>query len=312
MNRRAPTFLEIAAKNQHNPAMPIRALTRRQFFPDPRARLAVSRQPVQHNVAQHRHEFFEIAVILSGGGTHVTGKLRHPIGAGDVLVINNRRAHGYADERGLNLVNLLIAGELINQIGRRLREVPAFHALFSLEPARWRRKEYRGRLTLTLSQLGQVEEWVNRLETELRRGDAAGHLAAEAWLTLIISLLVARYDRQPRQAAPPDSDSAMSRLLGWLEKNCAAPLTVGDLARQAGMSERNFYRAFRAAVGQTPLAYLTEARIRRAMDSLARSDIRVSEAAAVSGFDDSNYFSRVFRQVTGQTPRQFARHQAGR
>jgi AraC-like DNA-binding protein len=285
----------------------IKALKRKQYFRNARARIAISRQPIQQTIGQHRHEFFEIAIILSGHGLHVTGKLRHPIGAGDVLIVNNRRAHGYESNDNLNLVNILIDEGLMAQVGRRLREVSAFHALFSLESVRWQQKEYKSRLTLTADQLEQVENWLNHLEEELRRGDDASLLAAEAWLTLIISLLVNHYDRQPRRIARPDTH--LGQLLGWLEKNCAGPLTIGDMARQTGMSERSFYRAFRAAVGRTPSVYLTEARIRRAMDymSAANHEVRISEVAALSGFDDSNYFSRVFRQVTGQSPRQYLR-----
>jgi AraC-like DNA-binding protein len=287
--------------------MPVIALKRKTFFRNPKAKVAVSRQPVQSTMSQHRHEFFEIAIILSGHGVHITGEFRHIIETGDVLVINRRRTHGYESNDNLNLVNILIGEEMIAQLNRKLREVSAFHALFSLESLRWQRKEYQSRLRLDSVQLRQAGEWVDCLERELQQGDAVNLFAAEAYLTLIVNLLVRNYEQGRPVVARPDDQ--LGRLLGWLEQNCAEPLTVGRMAKQAGMSERHFFRVFSRAVGQSPLAYLNRARIRRATDLMAGGGekMRIAEVATACGFGDSNYFSRSFRQITGRTPREFVR-----
>ncbi|MFN3596974.1 MAG: helix-turn-helix domain-containing protein [Rubricoccaceae bacterium] len=83
------------------------------------------------------------------------------------------------------------------------------------------------------------------------------------------------------------------------------PLTVADLAQVACMSEPSFYRAFRAELGLTPLAFLTGLRMRRAERLLADPARTVSDVAAAVGFSSPSHFIRIFRQHAGMTPKQF-------
>jgi transcriptional regulator GlxA family with amidase domain len=130
---------------------------------------------------------------------------------------------------------------------------------------------------------------------------------AEAYLTLIIGILSRRYDRKSQ--APVRSGVELGRVLSWLEKNLAQPVRVADLAKQAGMSERSFHRAFRSVMGETPIDYLVQERIRRAARLLGGENRRgrISEVAEACGFEDSNYFSRCFRRIMGCSPRQFSK-----
>jgi AraC-like DNA-binding protein len=255
-------------------------------------------------MAQHRHEFLELAVVLSGEAVHVTGQFQHRIEAGDVLVISRHRPHGYERTRGLNLLNILIREDALPRLTRDLRRLPGFHPLFALESLRWSQRSYASRLRLNPGDLAQLGEWAARLEEETLRPQAGGRVLAEAYLTLILGLLVRCYGRPSRLAARPEA--GMGRLLSWLEAHLAEPIGVPALAREAGMSVRSFHRHFHAATGQTPLEYLLRQRVARAKEALAANPSRrIDEIAAECGFDDSNYFSRVFRARTGVAPREF-------
>ncbi len=82
-------------------------------------------------------------------------------------------------------------------------------------------------------------------------------------------------------------------------------LTIAQLANVAHMSASTFYRYFRDQFGQTPLAYLTEQRVRRAKRLLAQPRASVSEVAAAVGFASPSHFIRVFSSHIGQTPKQY-------
>lgn len=83
------------------------------------------------------------------------------------------------------------------------------------------------------------------------------------------------------------------------------PLTVGDLAAVACMSEPTFYRAFRNEFGETPLSFLTGLRVKRARRLLGEPGRSVTDVAAAVGFNSPSHFIRVFREAVGQTPKQF-------
>lgn len=286
-------------------------LRRRDFFRDVRAGVVVSRQTRQLPMAQHRHEFFEVVLILSGTGIHATGRFQHRLEAGDVLVIDPRRTHGYADPRGLNLVNILVREDVWARIGRDLRTLPGYHALFTLAAVHWRDSPYAARLRLNAGDLRQASEWADRLEEESGKGTRDGHLLAEAYLTLLAGLLVRRHGRQaPPGSRPgtPGAGPAMGSLLSWMEQHLEEPLPVARLAARARMSARTFHRKFLQACGVTPGEYILQRRMARAAELLRLEPASsVGEVAARCGFDDPNHFSRTFRARMRRSPREWRR-----
>lgn len=95
-----------------------------------------------------------------------------------------------------------------------------------------------------------------------------------------------------------------------LEVKFDQPINLDELAGIAHMSKRSFIRAFQAATGASPIAYLIQLRITRATALLRESSDPVTDIAFRVGFSDSNYFTRQFRKVTGISPRTYRRHQA--
>ena len=81
-------------------------------------------------------------------------------------------------------------------------------------------------------------------------------------------------------------------------------LAVADLAAVACMSEATFFRHFRDEFGVTPLAYLTDLRMRRAQDLLNRGRA-VADVSVAVGFASVSHFIRVFRGHAGTTPKQY-------
>jgi len=95
-----------------------------------------------------------------------------------------------------------------------------------------------------------------------------------------------------------------------METHYDQPFDIDEIAQKAGMSRRSFYRAFTDLTGKTPINYLLNLRIARAAHMLQTTDKNVTETAFECGFEDSNYFSRQFRQIMGITPRAYKIQQA--
>lgn len=79
-------------------------------------------------------------------------------------------------------------------------------------------------------------------------------------------------------------------------------LSVAALAAQTGWSEVYFRRAFRAAFGTSPLAYIRRVQLENAKALLRTGYYSVTETATRCGFDSVSYFSYTFRRETGVTP----------
>ena len=79
------------------------------------------------------------------------------------------------------------------------------------------------------------------------------------------------------------------------------------MARSAGMSRTSFTTRFRAAVGEPPMAYLTELRLRRAAGYLSATTKSVREIAHLTGYGNEASFSKAFSRRFGRPPGDYRR-----
>ena len=87
--------------------------------------------------------------------------------------------------------------------------------------------------------------------------------------------------------------------------NPAIPFTVVNIARAARMTPNHFSTSFHKSAGKSFNEFLTEERIALARKLLSDPTLPVAEVALRAGFDDPSYFSRRFKQVTGETPKAY-------
>lgn len=87
----------------------------------------------------------------------------------------------------------------------------------------------------------------------------------------------------------------------------SAEIDIDDLAAAAGLSRAHFSRRFRTEIGISPLQYLTEVRLRRAMSLLRGTILPLEEVADQCGFAGASYFGKVFRKTLGITPADYRR-----
>ena len=83
------------------------------------------------------------------------------------------------------------------------------------------------------------------------------------------------------------------------------------LARLVHLSPSRFHALFKEAMGQAPLAYLQELRLRRAQERLVASEAGVAEIGRACGFGDPFHFSRQFKAFCGESPRTYRVNRRG-
>ena len=91
----------------------------------------------------------------------------------------------------------------------------------------------------------------------------------------------------------------------YIRENYMYDLSVQDLADKMNYSEPYFCRLFKQSFGQNFTAYLTEYRVSMAKKMLEEPTVNIKDIGKSVGYEDSNYFTKVFRRITGQSPTEY-------
>ncbi|MEM9707766.1 MAG: GlxA family transcriptional regulator [Pseudomonadota bacterium] len=105
-----------------------------------------------------------------------------------------------------------------------------------------------------------------------------------------------------------DGAGRFETLHNWMADNISSPLTVETLAERAGMSGRNFARAYTKTMGTTPAKAVEAMRIERAKYLLEATTKGIKQIAATCGFKDEDRMRRAFLRTLGVSPSEYQRN----
>jgi AraC-like DNA-binding protein len=100
-------------------------------------------------------------------------------------------------------------------------------------------------------------------------------------------------------------DPQIGAALSAIHDRVNTPWTVESIAAAAGMSRSAFAARFKELLGQTPLQYVTEWRMQKAMHLLQKRDEKLIDVARSVGYDSDAAFSKAFKRVVGTNPSQY-------
>lgn len=99
--------------------------------------------------------------------------------------------------------------------------------------------------------------------------------------------------------------NAIARSIAHVSSNLDAPISIDDMARRAGMSRAVFHRKFKQATTMAPIQFVKSMRLNNAAMKIA-GGMTVTEAAMDVGYVSPSQFSREFKRMYGQSPRQWS------
>lgn len=112
-------------------------------------------------------------------------------------------------------------------------------------------------------------------------------------------------------ADPEDDKEAvkLSRVVEMIrdiiQEHYMEEISMQDVARHMNYSEAYFCKLFKQCFGQNFTSYLTEYRVNEAKNMLELPTVNVKDVGKAVGYGDANYFAKVFKRVTGQSPTEY-------
>ncbi|MBF7091647.1 AraC family transcriptional regulator N-terminal domain-containing protein [Flavobacterium sp. ALJ2] len=91
----------------------------------------------------------------------------------------------------------------------------------------------------------------------------------------------------------------------FIKQNLKENMNLKSLSDKACMSTASFYRFFKKELGMSPIEYVLNEKIKCAKKLLKNPSIQINEVCYLSGFEDANYFIRLFKKHEGITPKQY-------
>jgi AraC-like DNA-binding protein len=135
--------------------------------------------------------------------------------------------------------------------------------------------------------------------TELAEIDDDEALAA--WLRSTLERIFTAIEKRQNFDVP----KLVATTLEFIRTHMERELSRDEVARHAGVSPGHLSQLLKERTGRTFVELLRETRIQAACELLAQSEAPLSEIAAACGFCDQSYFTHVFRDTRGMTPKQY-------
>ncbi|MDO4554419.1 MAG: helix-turn-helix domain-containing protein [Lachnospiraceae bacterium] len=260
---------------------------------------------VEGYIPWHWHKYIEMLYILEGSlKISVSGDNRIFLKEGDGCYIAPGTLHEMLPEPGKNCIFItqifdqsLIAGKPYS-IFEHKYVFPVLDcsllkiAKFKQEP------DGSSPITNMLKQTYLVSE-----KSEIGYEFSIRNILSDIWLQFYKDMsrtLKASYNTEGDL-----SEERIKKMLIYIEENYQDDIQIADIAQAGNVSSRECHRCFQANLGMTPFNYLINLRIRIAKKMLVSTNDTVTSISADTGFSSSSYFTRVFKNLTGMTPREF-------
>lgn len=117
-------------------------------------------------------------------------------------------------------------------------------------------------------------------------------------------LLVLIYRYMDETYLPICTNDSLRKAIGYIRQNYKLDINMNEVAQYTGVSERYLRKLFAQHLNLSPLDYLNQIRINKSIELLRNTELSVKEICFSCGFQSPQYFSRIFKQQMGISPRE--------
>lgn len=144
------------------------------------------------------------------------------------------------------------------------------------------------------------KEIINEIQT--------GKVGFEELITMYlhqIFLLVQRFRQEKNPTVNSYLQEEMEFARRYFNEHYNEPISIEKYAQSRGMSVSWFQKNFKQFMNHSPTQYILTIRVKNAASLLETTDYSMAEIAAIVGYDDPLYFSRLFHKLKGMSPSQY-------
>lgn len=252
-------------------------------------------------IDMHQHQLWELSYIITGSGTRVVGQTVASFSAGDLVLLPPNIPHCWKFDEGetngngdIENITILFSNQVIDRLAdafpKELAEI--------LQPLRNLRE------ALTFSALDN--KTLAQTLLVMRLQSPAEQLIS--FFQLLVQMAHSKDSQVVGRQEVIDQDQLlMDSIQTYISCNAHRSVTIEQIAKHVGMNRQRFCEEIKRLTGRTFVTYLNEYRIEQVCISIREKRYKsVAEAAYHAGFNDVSYFHRLFRNIKGMTPGDYA------
>lgn len=236
----------------------------------------------------HRHHKIEMYYLMKGNVDYYVDDRVYNVSPGCFVIISPgvfHRTQTISETRERILINFDI--EMISEKARALLDECLRETMLCIPET--------NRLA--------IENLLAKLENEYGSYQKNKEVLLEAYLTELLAL-VNRYSK--REIKNVDTvDKIVIEVAEYINNNYNQKLTLKEISRRFNISDAYLSRKFKSVIGTELNNYIQFIRVEKAKELLRQTSMSVTKVSEQCGFDDSNYFSVVFKRLEGCSPNNY-------
>jgi AraC-like DNA-binding protein len=250
----------------------------------------------------HQHPEIQVTLITESEGTLVAGDYMGRFQAGDIFVIGSNQAHVFRNDP------IYFKGK------KRASTITVFFDETTLGIGFWNSPELRAfQSFFNASQggyriLGKKKQLIKETLTNINKKESIEKLVL---FVQLIQQLSGKKDLRPlsettgQKAIKAFDGSRLNNILEFSFKESHRSIRLEEIASIANMSATAFCKYFKTRTGKSYSSFLNGIRVNNACKALLESDEIIATIGYQTGFNNLSNFNRIFKSVTGSTPKSY-------
>ena len=226
---------------------------------------------------------YYLIYVIEGRLVAETDDGRAEINEGELFVIPPRRAYHY-ESFGKHIYYLCVhftGSEALNKL--KEYDIPLFPNVCSLSPNNNLQKRFRS----------LFEAFAKK----------------DSFLEKELAILLERILIETSRAIKEKSNGLLlSRSIRFINEHYTDQIRIPELAKMEGMCMTLYNKLFKRQTGVAPTKYIMNLRIQHAIELLDTSNIQINEIGTMCGYNNFNFFSRIFKSCVGKSPSEYRKN----
>lgn len=248
---------------------------------------------------EHWHEHLQIFYFIDGKGFLGCNKKCFSVIKGNIAIINSRELH-YLESRNDNFKFYIIRIDLPFLFSGHVDLCQAKY----LSPLSENLIVFQN----LIENDSEVLKCITTIIKEYFNGDIGHELAVKAHIYNLIVLLLRNYIDEfikEKNIYKLDNFKRFHEVFEYIDNNYNKKICAKELSSIAHISTYYFCRIFKQITGRTATEYINEIRLKKSIELLKNDTMNITEISINCGFNDVNYFCRLFKKKYGVSPTKF-------